>query len=335
MEVGEQIQQDEGWQSILPNQELPEGVDTWMIDVPDVGKLFTTLEQKPGSGGYADDDKAFVLNPDVPGLSANGEELLGQGFRTLHVALTPKDREGKRLVELRLKGTDLCFESVLQRHVGESILKALSYWTNVKDTSEYPAMRDLMVKRKQLKDIQVRFPKKDKIELKEYADWDQLYHDLMGQKMIAAQILGEEHYFDIPLPHLATRRIVYELEFLTKGADVAKFLEEHKSKITDRVRREKHGDGAWHRLQAIQAAMNGDYSKVKSYYFALADTFAGHARHTIGSQAGETQWSLAVKRLSEDLPESFEEFSLPRPAWEDPVIIEANKRRIEEGGDLI
>ena len=161
METGaEQLQPDKKWYSIVPDEEIPKEVDTWMIEIPDVGKLFVTLENKPGGTGYEDDDRAYALNTNVPGLAINGDELLDQGFKTLNIALTPTSQMNTQMAELGLKGTDISFESVLQRTDGNGPLKPLSYWVSANKTTEKPDMRDVMVRpeRDQLEQIQISFP---------------------------------------------------------------------------------------------------------------------------------------------------------------------------------
>lgn len=157
MESREQLQQNEGWYSIVPTEEIPEGVNTWAVDVLDVGKLTVILEDKPGGGGY--DNKAFVLSGDVPGLAINGAELHRQGFKILKVSLEPFGYRSQQDTEIRLRESSSCFRSTLYSTNGDKQLKP-QYWFNANDNAEKPDMRDIMVRpeRDQLEQIQIRFP---------------------------------------------------------------------------------------------------------------------------------------------------------------------------------
>lgn len=157
METSEQLQQNEGWHSILPTEGIPAGVNTWVVDIPDVGKLTVILEDKPGGGGY--DDKAFVLSKEVPGLAVNGAELQRQGFKILEVSLEPSDHRSQQDTEIRLKESGSCFNSTLYNTDEDKQLKP-QYWFNTNDKAEKPDMSDIMVRpeRDQLEQIQIRFP---------------------------------------------------------------------------------------------------------------------------------------------------------------------------------
>jgi len=158
----EHLQQKTKWYPIIPSEEIPEGVDTWMVEIPDVGKLFVTMENKAGSTGYPDDeDEAYVLSPDSSELKANGEALLKQGFKVLRVALTPNDDRNTILAQLGLKGRSAKYEAFLQRDEIKRPLTPMGYWASATSTpSEYNVPRDVMVKpsRKQLEQVQISFP---------------------------------------------------------------------------------------------------------------------------------------------------------------------------------
>jgi len=158
----EHLQQETEWYPIIPSEEIPEGVDTWIVEIPGVGKLFVTMENKAGSTGYPDDDdEAYVLSSGSSELKANGEALLKQGFRTLRVALTPNDDRTTILAQLGLKGRSAKYEAFLQRDEIKRPLTPMGYWARATATpSEYNVPRDVMVdpSRKQLEQVQISFP---------------------------------------------------------------------------------------------------------------------------------------------------------------------------------
>ncbi len=153
----EKLQSTEGWYSIVPTEEMPQGTNTWEVKIPNVGILTVTLEDKPGGGGY--DNKAFVLNSEVPGLAIDGAELNLQGFKILDVSLLPSDQGDQQAAEIRLGGSKSRFESILCTNKKGEPLKP-EYWFDANETNEHPNMRDLMVRpeRDQLEQIEIRFP---------------------------------------------------------------------------------------------------------------------------------------------------------------------------------
>lgn len=159
MENGELLQLGGEWYPILPPEELPEGVDNWMRDIPSVGNLFVTLENKPGGTGFEDDNRVYTLRGDGSEILINGGALLDRGFRVLNVALTTSDARKTQEMQLGLNGIGAKFETVLERRDNRGPLKLLAYWNKAGDKGQSMSdLRDVMISRDQLKEIQVRFP---------------------------------------------------------------------------------------------------------------------------------------------------------------------------------
>lgn len=144
------------WHPIVPVEGLPKNTDSWILKIPHIGDLSVNLEDKPGTNGYEDDNKVFILDPENSGMSINGEALYERGFKTLRLALTPNEQRDTQTVYLSKRGTKPLFESVLQsRGHGDGPLVDLTYWMPYSGEFE---VRDIMLTRDQLADIQLNFP---------------------------------------------------------------------------------------------------------------------------------------------------------------------------------
>lgn len=158
MESFEHLHIGEGWFPILPEEGLPEGVDSWMKNVPNLGDMFVTLENKPGGTGFEDDNRVYILSSEHPNVLVTGTSLFDQGYRALNVVVTARDDRQEQEIQLGLGGQGASYETLLQRRDKNGPLKIITYWYKVGQIPNFDDLRDVMVSRSQLKDIQVRFP---------------------------------------------------------------------------------------------------------------------------------------------------------------------------------
>ncbi len=156
----EKLQPTEGWYPIVPTEEIPEEVDAWMVEIPNAGKLFVSLENKAGDDTEGE-GTSFALIDELPGLVASGTDLNRNGFKTLSLALIPSNRTNGKMAEIRAQKDRVRFESFLQRSNDESHspLKPLGYWSRSTQPDEEMG-RDIMTRpeRDQLEQIEIRFP---------------------------------------------------------------------------------------------------------------------------------------------------------------------------------
>ena len=160
MELTGSVQPLEMWHPIVPEEGIPEGVEAWTVEIPNVGILHVGIVDKPGEAATIDDQKAYALGSELDGLEISSLTLLSKGYKTLNLVLNPSDSRRAVFASLRASESKSIFAGVFQTNDEErGLLSPLSYWMKEPEKEgEKSEARDVMVMPgEDLKKIQIHF----------------------------------------------------------------------------------------------------------------------------------------------------------------------------------